>query len=94
MMATAASSEAFRPTYEATGYHNQEIHAMAQAVSGRPLVEDTRVRFSFSPFEVCGSKPDSVIQVSILVPLLFPVGVIPRTLHTCHYFSSIDACIV
>ena len=93
-MATEASSEVFRLTYEATGCHNQEERAMAHAVSGRPLVGDTRVLFSFNLFEVCSSKPGSVIQVSILVPLLFPVGIISRTLHNYLYFSSIDSCIL
>jgi len=45
MAATTASSEAFRHTYEATGCHNQEEYVMVQAVSGRTLVEDTRVQF-------------------------------------------------
>lgn len=94
MVATAASSGKFTPTYGAVGCHNQEEHAMVQAVSSRHLVEDNRVRFSFRSFEVCSSKPGNVIQVSILVTLLFPVGIIPRTVHTYLYFPSIVACIV
>jgi hypothetical protein len=31
MVMKTASSEAFRPTYEATGCHNQEEHTMAVA---------------------------------------------------------------
>jgi len=94
MVATAASSETFTPTYESVGCHNQEEHAMVQAFSGRTLVEDTRVQFYFRRFEVCSSKAGNGTQVSMPVTLLFPVGIIPRTFHTYLYFSSILACIV
>ena len=94
MVATAASSEAFRPTYEATGCLNQEQHAIAQAVSNRPIVEDSRVRFNFSPFEKCTGKHSNVIQAFIFVLLFFRVGIITLMFHTYLHFYSIDACVV
>jgi hypothetical protein len=54
--------------------------AMAQAVSRRPLTAEARVRFRFSPCDICGGQSGTGTGFSPSCRF-YPVNLIPLVLH-------------
>jgi len=62
-------------------------HAMAQAVSGWPLIALARVQSQTSVCGICSRQSGTDSGASLRVFLFFPLSIIPTMLHTQILFN-------